>query len=36
MKIESQLKGYTKIGRTDKIKLIEDWLEKEKNNLLRV
>lgn len=28
MKIESQLKGYTKIGRKDKIRLIEEWLEK--------
>ena len=28
MKIESQLKGYRKIGRKDKIRLIEEWLEK--------
>jgi hypothetical protein len=28
MKIESQLMGYSKIGRTDKIRLIEEWLEK--------
>ena len=29
MQIESQLKGYTNIGRKDKIKLIEEWLEKK-------
>lgn len=30
MRIESQLKGYTKIGRMEKIRLIEEWLEKER------
>ena len=29
MKIESQLKGYKKIGRKDKIKLIKNWIEKQ-------
>ena len=28
MKIESQLRGYTNIGRTDKIELIEKWLKR--------
>ena len=30
MKIESQLRGYTNIGRTDKIELIEKWMESQK------
>ena len=30
MQIESQLKGYTKIKRTEKIKIIEEWLVKQK------
>lgn len=30
MRIESQLRGYTNIGRTDKIELIKEWLEKQK------
>ncbi|NPD90314.1 MAG: hypothetical protein HGN29_16500 [Asgard group archaeon] len=30
MKLESQLMGYSKIGRKDKIELIDEWLKKQK------